>query len=990
MEFLTNARDDVLKRAVDGFSKLLAAADTIKHEEESFNRFLDLMIHVRENLLQRQSQEETVDRTEFTRPYDSLLQELETEANKAREIIDGYRSKSPWLLPFSPSLMQSLNRSFKAISRLFQFLSLANTNVPLRINSKADSMINGMGSIGRNLEVSTTAILSKIDVLIAGNTGIQQYPMRAKYSASSSSSSVVYPYPIHIEDEETFEFPQGESEGETMPPNDAGGIKQAALPLPPSSTTDDITLVPPSTVFLCHLTGGILQDPVSVICDHSFERTAIHDYFHAGNNSCPLCGKELSLNGKLELISNSALLGSIVEWRQRNDLIAADRNAKIEFIDVAAKVTANDLESANEALDRLQALMEERPSCISVATGSSCNLVREIADLLKTPSAKTPALFACLLLIAGFSAENKERIGKRGVIKRLLEESMREMNAVAVLLELSKSRIVAQKIAGIRCAIPILISLLDNPSSAVQEMARAILENFSVDNDSTVQMAKLGYFTLFLERFNSREISEETRTSMAEELALMQLMESDAKNFENDRFISLLTDMLSCDSSSSRMSSLKCIQQLIAFDGPRSCSLRNESFIPALLSLITSNSAAQSSKQEALDIVISLIALTSPPEFETNPGFGTLFSLNCIQDMLEKIRGSAIDDQLALLHLLLVMAQKSDAARRWIVSDRNSFSCLFSIINLDKIGSVKLGALKLIHCVAAVHPIDASLPPSFVRSIITILNQICSDEELSAAAGIISHLPPGDGSINEILQSPAALKSIQGFISRASKSHGLLENALGALLRALNQSSSQFQKQIGKMVVQADLVQFLSAGSPLAKQRMAMILAHLSSCTVDPSLLSSSSSRGRRFTNMKWKERETCSVHGSGCSIQRAICLARDGAVKPLVEMVRMTESGAPEAAFMALDTLFDTGCDLDAAASAIVESGGATPILDALEKGAKPAKERALDLFSRIRENPGVQERELGRFQGLLLNIVRKEEGLLKQKAGKLLKYLA
>ncbi|KAK8970569.1 U-box domain-containing protein 44 [Platanthera guangdongensis] len=989
MEFLTNARDDVLKRTVDGFSKLVAAADTIKHEEESFKRFLDLMIHVRENLLQRQSHEETVDRTEFTRTYVSVLQKLETEANKARETIDGYRSKSPWLLPFSPSLMYSLNRSFQAISRLFQLLPLANINFALKINSKADSMINGMGSIGRNLEVSNNAILSKIDLLITGKTGIQQYPMRAKNSASSRS--VVYPYPIHIEDDETFEVPQGESEGE-MAPNDAGGIK-AALPLPPSSTADDIT-VPRSTVFLCPLTRGILQDPVSVICDHSFERTAIEDYFHAGNNSCPSCGKELSLNGKLELISNSALLGSIVEWRQQNDLITADRNAKIEFLDVAAKVTTNDLESTNEALDQLQALMKERPSCISVATGNSCNLVPKIADLLNTPSAKAPALFTCFLLIAGFSAENKERIGKRGVIKRLLEESMREMNAVAVLLELSKSRIVAQKIAGIRCAIPILISLLDNPSSVVQEMARAILENLSIDNDSTVQMAKLGYFTLFLERFNSREISEETRTSMAEELALMQLMEADAKNFENDGFISLLTDMLSCESSSSKMSSLKCIQQLIAFDGPRSCSLRNESFIPALFSLITSNSAAQSLKQEALDIVISLIALTLPPEFETNPGFRTLFSLNCVQDMLEKIRGSAIDDQLALLHLLLVMAQKSDAARRWIVSDRNSFSCLFSIINLDKIGSVKLSALKLIHCVAAVHPIDASLPPSFVRSIITILDEICSDEELSAVAGIVSHLPPGDESINEILQSQAALKSIHSLISRASKSHGLLENALGALLRALNQSTSQFQKQIGKLVVQADLVQILSAGSsagsPLAKQRVAMILAHLSSCTVEPSLASSSSSRARRFTNMKWKERETCSVHGSGCSIQRAICLGRDGAVKPLVEMVRMTESGAPEAAFMALDTLFDAGCDLDAAAGTIVESGGAAPILDALEKGATPVREMALDLFSMIRESPGVQETELGRFRGLLLNIVRKEEGLLKQKAGKLLKYLA
>lgn len=987
MDILTNLRDDVLTRTVNGLSDLLAAVETIKHEEESFQRFLKLMIPIREILRERQSQEATVDHREFVRRYRGVLLNLEAEANNARETIEEYRSKSRWLLPFFPSVMYRLNRSFEVIRRHVQLLPLVNVNHGLGISEGLESVINELVSMRHDIEYNNNAVLFKADVLITGNGGIQQYPMRGKNSHSSTSA--VYPYPI--QENEMFDGQEGESEGEFLHNEDShhskysNGIK-AASQHPPSSTEDSTD--PPYSFFSCPLTGEILRNPVSVNCDHTFERTAIEAYFHAGNNSCPFCGKELSVNGKLELISNSALLYSILEEQQRNEQIAADRKAKIELIDTAAKITLNDLESTNEALDHLQALMKERPSCISEATGSSCNLVRKIADHLTTPSTKTPALFTCLLLIAGFSAENKEIIGRTGVIKRLLEESMREADAVAVLLELSKSRVVARKIGGIRCAIRILISLLDNPSSNVQEMARAILENLSIDDVSIVQMANLGFFTLFLQRFISPEVSEETRTYMAKELALMQLTEAHARNFENDQFISLLTDMLICDSPSSKMSSLNCVQQLIAFDGPRSYFLRNESFIPALFSIITSKSAVQSSKQEALDIVISLIELSSPPEYETDPGFRTLFSRNCVQDMLEKITGATIGDQLALLHLLLTMAQKSEAARRWILSDHNSFNCLFSTINLDKTGSVKLSALKLIHCVAAVNPIGASLPPSFVRSIVTILNQICSDEELSAVAGIISHLPPGDKSINEILQSQAALKSIHGLISRASVSHGLLENALGALLRTLNESSSQFQKQVGKLA-QAELIQILSAGSPLAKQRAAMILAHLSSCTADPSLVSSSSSsRARLFANLRWKEGENCSVHGSVCSAQRAVCLVREEAVKPLVEMVRMTESGAPEAAFMAIDTLFGTGCDSDAAARAIVASGGAAPILYALEKGATPVKERALELLNKLWEHSGVTK-EFGRVKGLLLNIVRKEEGGVKHKARKLLKYL-
>lgn len=224
------------------------------------------------------------------------------------------------------------------------------------------------------------------------------------------------------------------------------------------------------------------------------------------------------------------------------------------------------------------------------------------------------------------------------------------------------------------------------------------------------------------------------------------------------------------------------------------------------------------------------------------------------------------------------------------------------------------------------------------------------------------------------------LKSIGSLMTHPSNSDLFTENALGALLRCVShcRSNWKFQKKACKLL-RADLIQILSAGSPLARRRAAAILARLSRRVVDSSLVSSSSAPSsfprRRLLHMRRSAREGdgCPVHKSGCFV----CLVMDRAVKPLIEMVRSMEFGMTEAALAALGTLFDDGCDVSGAAAAIVEGRGATPILEALERGEVAVKEKALELFSKIYEHPCVTERELERFKGLVINMVRKEGGL-------------
>ncbi|KAH0463529.1 hypothetical protein IEQ34_008111 [Dendrobium chrysotoxum] len=157
--------------------------------------------------------------------------------------------------------------------------------------------------------------------------------------------------------------------------------------------------------------------------------------------------------------------------------------------------------------------------------------------------------------------------------------------------------------------------------------------------------------------FTGRDISDEIRAYMAEELEQIQLSETSARNLQNERLIVHLTEMLSCRNPSGKMESLECIKQFIAFNKPRSCFLQNECPIPALLCLITRKTVQEELKQKAQEIRMSVIQTTQP----SHPGLQTIFSSNGIQDIINQITTSAPEDQISQLRLLLLMQQEVDS-----------------------------------------------------------------------------------------------------------------------------------------------------------------------------------------------------------------------------------------------------------------------------------------------------------------------------------------
>ncbi|KAH0466879.1 hypothetical protein IEQ34_004117 [Dendrobium chrysotoxum] len=972
MDILMNLRDEAYTRAVDELSDLIASGETIRNEEENIRRFSEQMIYVREIIIKLQSQQSG---GQFTcrSTTASLLRRMEIAVNNARETIEGYKSKTSLLrLLFCRSVISKLNQSSKEIADVLSLLPLTDIGISLNINSNLDAIIHSLKSMELKLEENTKTIRSRLDLYISEYSDPSLPPL-------IEAKEVKVGEPIN----EAYQFTKML---ECFSSEMASPIQRER------STVDEIVSLP-NIFFYCPLTLKLMEDPVNVSCNHSYERKAVEDYFNSGHKFCLLCKKELisSSSGKLELTPNPTLLNTISEWKQRNALINAEKNAKKKLRDAAERITFDNMESTNQALEELKAVMKEMPSCISEATDSSCKLVQKLAGLLKKSAGAGNAglVLWCLLVIARFSQENKETMGRGGVIKCLLKQLKTEPIAAEVLLELSTNDRIAQKIIENKSSIPVLVSLLDNPNSYLAENARAVLQNLSNSISNIILIAKSGYLTPFLDEFNAQGNSEEMRVLMAEELAHMQLTDTAASNLNNENFIFHMTVMLTSSLPASQLASLKCIKRLMAFSGIRISFLSTVSTVSAVLCIITDTATEQQSRKEAFDILISLIETSQTFEQESYPGLLRLYSYSNIHNLLEQINPSTPDDQVWLLRLLLAMFQKSDTARDWIISDRKAMNHLFSTLNLDRNSEVRFNALKLVYCVTGNYPNDVPLPPpdkeTTLNSIIAILTKSCIAEEVSIAANIISHLPRGDKSVDAVLQSSTVLKAINALISHANKSNGFLENAFGALLRCIDQSNSSFLIQVGKL--EPVIVQMLSTGSSLVKQRAAMILTHLARCTPE----SSTSLLGTlHFRQPSWKNvfSTHCTVHES-CSLQRVICLVKAGAVRPLIDMVDAMNPVAAEAALRALDTLFDNGNPEPSvsqsmfnavAAGTIVENKGAAPILEVLERGPLPLKKVALELFGKIYKHSDITSKELEKFKAILLYLLNEDDELKKK----------
>ena len=101
--------------------------------------------------------------------------------------------------------------------------------------------------------------------------------------------------------------------------------------------------------------------------------------------------------------------------------------------------------------------------------------------------------------------ELQEVIVEAGVGRRIVKQICRGekgLDAIAVLLELSKKETLRDKIGATKDLIPLLVSLLHNDNPDVSQKAQGTLQNLSSNTSFVIKMAEAGHFQPFVSRFN--------------------------------------------------------------------------------------------------------------------------------------------------------------------------------------------------------------------------------------------------------------------------------------------------------------------------------------------------------------------------------------------------------------------------------------------------------------------------------------------------------
>ncbi|XP_058102797.1 U-box domain-containing protein 44-like [Magnolia sinica] len=1012
MTLVISSVQELCTRIAKGAMELQDEAEDVMIDKESFRQFSNYISEIK--ILLQTLHAGRVEATVGSTSTKETLQALESQLREACKIIEKYKSGSRLrLLLNCESVLSQMGQLALEIANTVSLLGTANLNTVLSLKSKIDQIVGGLQSMEFKYAAKTEAIVSEIERLMAQNGRNREHTVRLLQKVAEAvgvgqnASLVRTELELLKQEKEEMEAQKKQAEAlqlsQLMQFLNSSGLASGRR----GERTAASSLQDP-TPFMCPLCNEVMEDPVVINCGHGFERRVILEHFDRGERTCPICGEELQ---SLDLIPNHTLRSTIQEWRQR------DMDAKLH--NAVAAIASDDPDVVNQALEDLQDLMKAAQYRAAV---TEQKIIPRIVELLEgTSDVTTKAALKCLCYLANYSDDNKEAIAEAGAIRYIMKHFYRgevEPDAVSVLIELSQKEALAEQIGKATDCIPFLVSLLQNCNPDISQKAEKVVENLSYNTHFVIKMAEARHFQPFVIRFSQGP--QETQASMALTLLKMQLDDNSMKIFEDKRFVGPLVRLLSSSSPACKSACLQTIKKLSVYPGIAKQILAENATIPDLLGLISIYSSEQQWKQIAAEAITSLVEASDLSDFQTNSKLQELHSEHNISVFLNFAIGSVPQTKAQFWRLLLMIGNKSETARNLIRTDDSAMAHLFSSLNEDH-PEVTRQTLKLIYCIANNHPDGVPLPPSpakeaAINALVAIFTRSPDNEDRSMAAGIISQLPADDTAIDGILRKSEALKAIRevictadndrdmGFNASMAPDGSLLENALAALLRYTEPTKPDLRRQLSELELYPSLVRVLSRGSSIAKQRTATALAHLSQS--DISSVSSSSitvSTRDSFMSLLWLTRHLpntswccssspawqwglCSVHGSVCSSRHEFCLIKANAVKPLVKTLSETESGAAEAALLALESLLKDDNTLLRAATEIVKSQGVVGILEVLEKGSLPAKEKALDLLQKISEHIDIKSM-FRRSERILIQLLHDES--LKKKAALILRQM-
>ncbi|KAI5082188.1 hypothetical protein GOP47_0001931 [Adiantum capillus-veneris] len=701
---------------------------------------------------------------------------------------------------------------------------------------------------------------------------------------------------------------------------------------------------PPLPSFFCPFTKAVMEEPVMIATGNTFEHSWIQRWFDSGETIDPISRLPLP---NLTLRPNVQLKKIIEEWREHNH--------RVQIGKAGRNLESDETTLIEEAVQDLLGFCDEIPQARMWIEKEQ--LIARIVPLLRhqDKDLRKKALSLLQALVSRSDILKEQLVNAGGVqnIVRCLERENLSKMALGLLLQLlqagpfdtpHKNTAVCNKLTHTKGAIFLLVTVLHGKDTEAAHLAKEILEQLCDEDQSIIAMAKANWFTPLIRRLNHG--SEESILHMANALADMELTELNKQNLGEGGAVGLLVRFIP-GKLEIKAAVLKVLESLSSIENNKRY-VAEAGAVPLFFQVLFSANNPQTVRESAAAILDNLVM---------SDGRKFLMDANKIAIDLRKTIPRLIALQVELSNalsirkhvfsLLRALVAAPDAVElRTILKDAGGVLILIPLLE-DPNNEIRLVVLELLSNLSEDSAQDICLfllQRKLGGLFATWLQDTTRSNAQVPAAEILANLPAENSGLTSYLIQEGVLTGLLNVLCN-NGSMKLKENAIGALIRFTVPSDVGLQQKVVELGVFPILRNLMKVGTPLAKQRAAIILGNLSKSTLH---LSSVPSSVGCFFLLK-KPQAVCRVHSGFCRERTTFCLVESKTISDIVLLLREPKSDAASAGVDTLSTLICEDEILEKGANLLHEQEAILAIVTLLSQGTHKSKERAICVLERL-----------------------------------------
>lgn len=692
--------------------------------------------------------------------------------------------------------------------------------------------------------------------------------------------------------------------------------------------------------FFCPITKELMREPVMLEEGHTYERTAILEWFDRGNRTCPDTGQELQ---SLDLMPNVKLQQAMDEFfsnMYKGQLIHALQELRTQG-------TVLELEAA---INTVKAILDVDPKYRRLMV--SLDGVRPLVTVLKpSVSQIRERILRILYNVALLGDEYKLSIIEAEaipVLLRILQKSPGENGGpVQLLWELSKCEAGLKAILFEKGSILIIVSAFNLCQNDQKLLAEKLLGNLCVYDESVIiEAARSSLFGPLVTSLSTG--NEATRLKMATVISTaLELNDHSSSALVKAGVVPPLLSLLQHGLGESKLAASRALHRLSSTDMNK-IAFAKAGAIPILVKFL--DTPTQQLKVDVM-AVLSNLATDRQNATEIDQEGAVVQRLGML------LTGDTLMQEYSL-KTLECMARDSHTVRaslmelkmvpniyRLLIRDGLSNNCRASILNL------------LCHLAEDRSTRQAlSTSREMVKFLIGLIEGNIVGEEKEAVLGLLAGL----AKIDEMKRQMLVENQLPLICAEHLKPKGnpKLQESAAVILSRLSEPAligKSVQMTLARQGLILSLMEVISqsASTERAKQHATVTLGHFSKCT--PGLSQRQYCVKRLLATLGFKKYKICRVHAGKCDVRRTFCIVEAGAVPLLINLVKEGGPWSAEQAVETLSTLIaaSNGGNMQRGVDFLVNNGIMAPLVSLVGKTDLSTEKAAklMELIFRIKK---------------------------------------